>query len=56
MKPIPLIICIILGVLIGLGLYTWLFDYAVQMTIIGLLVSTLLVGGFAVYLVGNQAE
>ena len=56
MKPIPLIFCVILGVTIGLVLYTWLFDYAVQMTIIGLLVSTLLVGGFAVYLVGIEAE
>ncbi len=56
MKLIPLIFCVILGVLIGLVLYTWLFDYAMQMTIIWLLVSTLLVGGFAVYLVGNQAE
>ena len=56
MKPIPLIFCVILGVTIGLGLYAWFADFAMQMTIIGLLVSTLLVGGFAVYLVGIEAE
>ena len=56
MKPIPLIFCVILGVTIGLFLYTWLFDYAMQMTIICMLLSTVAVGGFAVYLVGIEAE
>ncbi len=54
MKLIPLIICIVLGVLIGVGLYAWFADYAVQMTIIGLLASTFIVGAFVVHLVKKR--
>ena len=56
MKPIPLIICIVLGVVIGLGIYNQFTAYALQMSIIGLLVATVIIGGLVVYLVDKRVE
>ena len=56
MKLIPLIICIVMGVLIGVGLFVAWPQYAVQMTIGGMMLSTAIIGGVVVHLVDKQTE
>ena len=55
-NPVHFQAWVVLGVVIGLGIYNQFTAYALQMSIIGLLVATVIIGGLVVYLVDKRVE